>query len=120
MNLSIRRKVILGALASMVAGLAVAGVLAVRSVEQHELARTAETLEARTALVASALEPHLPSAGPALQRIVRELSRQGNARITVIGTDGLVAADSDTPDAALANLENHGTRPEVVQAWTTG
>jgi len=120
MNLSIRRKVILGALASMVAGLAVAGVLAVRSVEQHELARTAETLEARTALVASALEPHLPSAGPALQRIVRELSRQGNARITVIGTDGLVAADSDTPDAALANLENHGARPEVVQALQVG
>lgn len=120
MTLSIRRKVILGALAAIVAGLAVAGLLATRSVEHHELARSGEVLEARAALVATALGPHLSPLDPSLQSLVRELSRQAHARITIIRTDGAVAADSDAPDDDLTKLENHGTRPEVVQALQSG
>jgi two-component system phosphate regulon sensor histidine kinase PhoR len=38
------------------------------------------------------------------------------ARITLIGRDGVVLADSQLPAAALAGIENHGTRPEVAEA----
>lgn len=120
MKFSIRRKVTLGALAAIMAGFAVAGILAIRSVERHELVRTAEALEARAALVATAVGPLLSSRDSSLQSTVRELSTQAHTRITVIRTDGSVWADSDTADDVVSTLENHGTRPEVVQALREG
>ncbi len=41
-------------------------------------------------------------------------------RITLIDREGHVAGDSDFNDARLTELENHGRRPEVMQALTTG
>ncbi|MGH7429998.1 MAG: histidine kinase dimerization/phospho-acceptor domain-containing protein, partial [Candidatus Methylomirabilaceae bacterium] len=87
----------------------------------------AEALEARTSLAAFALEPLLAQAGAGrstspqqIQSMARELSRHALARVTVIGPDGTVLADSDTPDDAVSRLENHGTRPEVIQALSEG
>ncbi|MDB4969805.1 MAG: multi-sensor signal transduction histidine kinase [Myxococcales bacterium] len=37
-------------------------------------------------------------------------------RVTVIARDGRVLGDTDVPVVALASLENHAGRPEVVQA----
>jgi two-component system phosphate regulon sensor histidine kinase PhoR len=101
-------------------GLAVAGWLALRSVERHELARTAEALDARAGLAALSVLPQLARSGSTLQPLARELSRQAHARVTVIRPNGTVLADSETPDAALSQLENHATRPEVQQALKTG
>ncbi len=135
MPLSIRWKVTLGALLAVTLGLAVAGWLALRSIERLELARLTEDLEARTGLAALTLRPlllpqssHSQAAGPStraavdlsLQNRVRDLSRHAHARITVIAPDGTVLADTDTPDAAIPRLENHGTRPEVISAVATG
>jgi two-component system phosphate regulon sensor histidine kinase PhoR len=127
MTLSIRWKVALGTLFAVTLALTVAGWLALRSIERVELSRAAETLEARTSLAAFALEPLLARSGagrtarqPEIQSMARELSRHALARVTVIGPDGAVLADSDTPDDAVSRLENHGTRPEVVQALSVG
>lgn len=127
MTLSIRWKVALGTLFAVTLALTVAGWLALRSIERSELSRAAETLEARTSLAAFALEPLLARSGagrtarqPEIQSMARELSRHALARVTVIGPDGAVLADSDTPDDAVPRLENHGTRPEVVQALSAG
>ena len=127
MALSIRWKVALGTLFAVTLALTVAGWLALRSIERSELSRAAETLEARTSLAAFALEPLLVRSGagrtarqPEIQSMARELSRHALARVTVIGPDGAVLADSDTPDDAVSRLENHGTRPEVVQALSAG
>jgi two-component system phosphate regulon sensor histidine kinase PhoR len=133
-TLSIRWKVTLGALLAVTLGLAVAGWLALRSIERLELARLTEDLEARTGLTALTLRPlvlPLPSRSqadgrspatvdPLLQNRVRELSHHALARITVIALDGKVLADSETADAAIPRLENHRTRPEVLSAITTG
>lgn len=54
----------------------------------------------------------LPADG-ALQPEVQALGRSVGARITVIRTDGVVLADSEHDPATM---ENHRTRPEVVQA----
>ena len=127
MTLSIRWKVALGTLFAVTLALTVAGWLALRSIERVELSRVAETLEARTSLAAFALEPLLARSGasrstrqPEIQSMARALSRHALARVTVIGPDGIVLADSDTPDDAVPRLENHGTRPEVVQALSAG
>ncbi len=41
-------------------------------------------------------------------------------RVTLIAADGRVLGDSEFDDGALAALENHATRPEVVQALRAG
>jgi two-component system phosphate regulon sensor histidine kinase PhoR len=52
-----------------------------------------------------------------LQTLIEDLSAQTGSRITLIANDGSVIADSD---ADPASMDNHGTRPEVIAARTTG
>ncbi|RKY99755.1 MAG: hypothetical protein DRQ10_05600 [Candidatus Hydrothermota bacterium] len=52
-----------------------------------------------------------------LDSLVKSIGRETNIRITVIATDGTVLADSKK-DPSL--MENHGTRPEVIQALSKG
>src|SRR5438093_490311 len=125
MNLPIRWKVAIGTLLAVTLGLAVAGWVALHSIEQIELARLTESLETRTGLATILLEPLLGKSdrqAPAskLQAMAREVSRQAHARVTVISPEGRVLADSETPDETLSQLENHSTRPEVIQALVTG
>jgi two-component system phosphate regulon sensor histidine kinase PhoR len=123
----IRWKITLSALLAVALGLTMAGWLALRSIERLELARLTETLAARTGLTIISLQPRLqePSHSAAehtadLQRMVRTLSHQALARITVIRSDGLVLADSEAADEAVSQLENHRGRPEVGQALAHG
>ncbi len=121
MTLSIRWKVALGTLLALTLGVAVAGALAFRSLEQLELLRAEEALVARTGLAALALEPLLARPDSSrLQAMARELGRQAGGRVTVIARTGKVLADSAVPDDAIARLENHGTRPEVARALADG
>lgn len=131
MNLSIRWKVALGTLLAVTLGLTVGGWLVLRSIEQLELTRLTEALEARTGLAAYSLQELLRPSSPdslslsqerlsRLQTTAQELSRHALARVTVIGPDGRVLADSATPNEAVSQLDNHGNRPEVVQALATG
>jgi two-component system, OmpR family, phosphate regulon sensor histidine kinase PhoR len=52
--------------------------------------------------------------------LTASLARATRARVTVIGPDGVVAADSEVAPAELPKLENHGGRPEVRQALQQG
>lgn len=111
-------------------GLSTAGWFVLRSVHQSELARLTEDLEIRTNLTAAALQPLLVSPRPsnpfpptqdqALQLQVKTLSREAGARITVIGLDGTIRADSATPSGLASGLGNLGTRPEIRQSLTIG
>jgi two-component system phosphate regulon sensor histidine kinase PhoR len=56
-------------------------------------------------------------AGAALDSLCRQLSGELGARITIIATDGRVLGDS----AEISeHMENHGTRPEIIEAMRTG
>lgn len=125
MNLGLRWKVALGTLAAVFVGLAVAGWLVIRSVEQTELSRMAEMLETRTGLAAMTLRPLFdqagqPVPGPLLHATIRELSHQAHVRITVIKPDGTVLSDSAVPAEGLTHVDNHLARPEVAQALASG
>jgi two-component system, OmpR family, phosphate regulon sensor histidine kinase PhoR len=52
-----------------------------------------------------------------LDAVCRALADELGVRITVIGQDGTVIGDSDEP---AASLENHGSRPEVIEAFSRG
>lgn len=43
-----------------------------------------------------------------------------DARVSIIGSDGWLLADSDLPLSALPATENHGDRPEVIAAQAGG
>jgi two-component system, OmpR family, phosphate regulon sensor histidine kinase PhoR len=56
-------------------------------------------------------------AGAALDSLCRQLSGELGARVTIIATDGRVLGDS----AEISeHMENHGTRPEILEAMRTG
>ena len=61
------------------------------------------------------LEPGLADAS--LLNHIEELAQQTGARYTLITDDGKVVADSVTGDAEIGD---HGTRPEVLEAGQTG
>ena len=55
--------------------------------------------------------------GAALDSLCRQLSGELGARITIIAPDGRVLGDS----AEISeHMENHGTRPEILEALRTG
>lgn len=54
------------------------------------------------------------------ESILRTLSYTTNSRITLIDLHGTVLYDSWIPDSLLGSLENHGSRPEIVEARTKG
>lgn len=125
MTLSIRWKVTLATLLAVTCGLLIAGVIAIQSLEQQEIAQLNDVLEARTKLVEYKLQPLFQgtTARPTqsqLQDMVRELGNRASARITLIATDGAVLADSAVRDTDLPAVENHLSRPEIQQAALTG
>jgi two-component system phosphate regulon sensor histidine kinase PhoR len=77
----------------------------------QELVRASLTREALA--MADGLARATPTDLPAW---VAHLGEPVGARITVIGLDGIVVADSEVAAADLQMLENHGHRPEVVAA----
>lgn len=125
MTFSIRWKVTIGTLLVLACGLLIARTLAIRSLEQEEIARSGQILETRTGLVAYGLQPFLTPSGalsstPQLQAAVLDLGARAFARITVVALDGLVLADSAVSDHNLSTVENHLARPEIQQAVATG
>jgi two-component system phosphate regulon sensor histidine kinase PhoR len=52
-----------------------------------------------------------------LDALCKSLSQELGVRITVIAQDGRVIGESDEP---AVQMENHGTRPEVVAAFSEG
>jgi len=52
--------------------------------------------------------------------LAHELARQTGLRVTIIAPDGRVIGESDLPPEQLAQIENHGHRPEVQAALRSG
>ncbi len=80
----------------------------------------AEQLGESVALLAPALADGVPDDPAALQERVLHLAEHGSLRITVIGPDGVVLADSERTRREVTRMDNHATRPEVAQALATG
>ena len=52
--------------------------------------------------------------------IADRLGEQCGARVTVVKDDGVVAGDSSIPLSSVPLMENHGDRPEILEAVATG
>jgi two-component system phosphate regulon sensor histidine kinase PhoR len=70
-------------------------------------------------LVGDASEPYLLSGDASeLDTLAKRLGGQIDARVTIIGGDGVVLGDSE--EEYPATMENHGDRPEVMEALAEG
>src|SRR5687767_1574032 len=102
------------ALSSAAIALLVAGVLLAETMRRQANDRLEETLVEEAGLAAELLQ-----AAPDLSGLDAEADRMGAliaARVTLIAADGRVLGDSGTPEEAIASMENHRSRPEIVAA----
>lgn len=124
-RVSFQAKLFLAGVSAAVLTLAVAGLLFARTLQRQTDARVEQTLksEARVAAELLARMPGVPDGADATRALDAEADRMGallTARVTFIGNDGLVLGDSAEPADALPAMENHATRPEVVDAARSG
>ncbi len=74
------------------------------------------------ARLAAELLSHRTAAGSGaeLQDEAHTLGRNIDARVTLIAADGRVVGDSSQDEVALEHLENHASRPEVIESRQRG
>jgi two-component system, OmpR family, phosphate regulon sensor histidine kinase PhoR len=126
--MTFQAKIFSAATVASVIGLAVAGVLFARTTANQTDQHIEQTLVAEARLAGELLSRGTPAApgadAPALiAEYDPEADRIGellDARVTFITRDGLVVGDSAESAAAVAGMENHAQRPEVVQARERG
>ena len=114
-------KIFSAATAAAAIGLAVAGALFATSTARRTDERIEQTLTAEARLAADLL-----ARGPATTAVAdldAEADRIGElvgARVTFIAADGRVVGDSAETLDGVAQMENHASRPEVVEARQHG
>ncbi len=104
------RKLLLASLLLILISLVSADFLVTRYTGARERSHAEQLMEQ----AARILKPELAAADPVtLQEWARQADVRAGARVTVIARDGVVLADSQHDPETM---ENHGTRPEVVEA----
>ncbi|MFH2122127.1 MAG: ATP-binding protein [Pseudomonadota bacterium] len=84
------------------------------SIRSFQLQETAANLEAQAHLVAGPVTVYLGHDDlTGLEAFCREAGKKSTTRLTVIGPDGKVLADSDEDPL---RMENHNDRPEIMAA----
>ena len=120
---SFQTKLFLAGLSAAVLTLVVAGALFAFTMQRQTNARVEQTLKSEAHLAAELLARADDSFTGNARVLDADADRIGTlltARVTFIRTDGVVLGDSAEPLASLATMENHATRPEVLQARATG
>jgi two-component system, OmpR family, phosphate regulon sensor histidine kinase PhoR len=105
--------------------LAIAGTLFSLTMRREADARIEQTLVAEARLTATLLRDVHEAVGatttpPDLDREADRIGELINARVTFVAADGRVLGDSSEPPEALASMENHATRPEILEAGRSG
>jgi two-component system phosphate regulon sensor histidine kinase PhoR len=119
-RLSFFLKLRLASLWPALAALVTAGAVLAYLLPRHFLHSAADGLLESVRMVAPLVSREVDSRPEGLQDYVAGLARRSGLRITVIGGDGAVLADSARSDAEVAVMEKHLERPEVRQALALG
>jgi two-component system phosphate regulon sensor histidine kinase PhoR len=110
------------ALAAAAGALLVVLFVAGPGLRQRSLEAARATLFAEARLMARLVRPALAAGAPSdeLDRLVDAAAGDVRARVTIIAPDGKVLADAELSGAALAAVENHANRPEIIEAREKG
>ena len=110
---TLARRLLVAYVATLIAVLAVVAVPLDRRLESDLVDDLTTSLE----IQARAVRRALPTDGAGLQRSTQQLGADLGERITVVASDGTVVADSEHDPSTM---ENHRTRPEIIQALAGG
>jgi two-component system phosphate regulon sensor histidine kinase PhoR len=124
---SFQTKLFLAALSTALLGLLVAGGLFAVSMRRQTDARIEQALVAEARLAAELMSRAAPPTATSPEALMADLDAEADrlgsrlgARVTLIAPDGRVLGDSAEPVENLPTLENHATRPEVLEARASG
>ncbi len=121
MTRGFQTKFFLAAVSSAVVALVVAGTLFATMMRGQIDQQIEATLVAEARLGAELVERASPvTTVPGLDEEADRIGQRLGARVTFIAADGRVMGDSSESLEGVAAMENHGTRPEVVEARATG
>jgi two-component system, OmpR family, phosphate regulon sensor histidine kinase PhoR len=121
MQIGFRGRIFLAIFGVAGASLLLVATMVSLSLPGQTVGRIEQTLRNEGRLVADVLgERGVLDERPILEQEAQSLGRTLGARVTFIAADGVVVADSMVSGAALAELDNHGSRPEVQQARREG
>ncbi len=121
MRLGYRGRIAVAIYAVAATALLLAATLLAFSLSGQTYRRIEQSLLSEARLVADMMATHERDIAP--EAIEVEAARIGKtlaARVTFIAADGTVVGDSMVKPSDLATLENHGTRPEVLEARARG
>ena len=118
--MTFRTRVFLSSVAAAALTLAAATALVSWSVGETLGRRIERSLIGTTRLAAETLSHRRPGPGSELDDEADTLAPLVSARVTFVALDGTVVGDSDLDGEALRTVENHGARPEILQAAERG
>jgi len=121
---SFQSKLFLAAIAAVVLALVLAGALFATAMRARFDERIEETLAAEARLASELLGRTGSSlASDPIPELDAEADRMGerlDARVTLIAADGRVLGDSSEPVDGVRQMDNHASRPEIVEARERG
>jgi two-component system phosphate regulon sensor histidine kinase PhoR len=121
MRLGFRGKIAVAIFVVAAAALLLAATLVSLSLSDQTYRRIEQSLISEAHLVADVLATDKREIPPdAIEAEAARIGKTLPARVTLIAADGTVVGDSMVPPSELAALENHGTRPEVIEARARG
>jgi two-component system, OmpR family, phosphate regulon sensor histidine kinase PhoR len=115
-----RTKIFLTALAAAALAVLVATALVSWSVRRALEQRIEHQLASEARMAAEILSHRAVASEPELDAEADELGKILGARVTFIADDGRVVGDSELTREQLRTTENHGQRPEVIDARRQG
>ena len=116
MNIGFRPKVFAASLGVAAAALALVTGINAWELRVEERAVIEQRLRDQALLIADLLAQNSAISASAIDDEADRLGSAINGRVTLIRNDGVVVGDSSVDGGALATLENHIDRPEVVAA----
>ena len=119
MQTSFRTKVFIAAVAAAGVSLAVVALLLSWQVRDRQRAAIEQRITDEARLVADLIAASSLDE-PALDAEADRLGRDSATRVTFVAEDGRVVGDSTQTPQQLLTLDNHGSRPEVIEARAKG
>lgn len=118
--MTFRTKIFLAALASAAIAAIVATTLVSWSLRKGLEQRIERELSVEARMAAETLSHRSAGSETELEAEADDLGRILQARVTFIASDGRVVGDSELTPDRIRTVENHGSRPEVIQARRDG
>ena len=120
--MTIRTKITLTFVALVVIGVGLVSMLSSWQIQKYLEQRTVQNLKDQLEVLSELFingDLAVDSTGARDEELTK-ISRTLKIRLSIIRKDGVVIYDSDVPRDSLIHLENHSTRPEIVQARLEG